>query len=99
MCNLYLKIKSYYKIIVIKNIFIYRQFYQIPTSDIDALPSVKSLTKTKYEPGKQAARRVAMLNKLFMKYVTDIMSTGTLSMNIVGKGIEISKVHIFLCCF
>ncbi|XP_072942599.1 putative ribosome-binding factor A, mitochondrial [Epargyreus clarus] len=71
-----------------------KQWYQAPTQEIDAMPSVKSLTKTKYEPGKQGARRVAMLNKLFMKYITDIMSTGTVSMNIIGRGIEISKVRI-----
>ncbi|XP_052743668.1 putative ribosome-binding factor A, mitochondrial isoform X2 [Bicyclus anynana] len=58
------------------------------------MPSVKSLTKIKYEPGKRGVRRVAMLNKLFMKNITDIMSTGTVSMEVVGRGIEISKVKV-----
>lgn len=57
------------------------------------LPSVKSLTKTQKESGKRAIRRTAMLNKVFMKQITDIMSTGTVSMDIVGRGIEISKVR------
>lgn len=56
------------------------------------MPSVKSLTKIKYEPGKRGVRRKAMLNKLFMKNITDLMSTGTMSMHVVGRGIEISKV-------
>lgn len=58
------------------------------------MPSVKSLTKTQHEPGKRSVRRAAMLNKMFMKQITDLMSTGTVSMNIVGRGIEISKVLI-----
>lgn len=56
------------------------------------MPSVKSLTKTQKEPGKRSIRRAAMLNKMFMKQITDLMSTGTVSMNILGRGIEISKV-------
>lgn len=44
------------------------------------------------EPGKQGMQRLAMLNKLFMKNITDLMSTGTVAMGIVGRGIEISKV-------
>lgn len=58
------------------------------------MPSVKSLTKVKHEPGKRGERRIAMLNKMFMKNITDLMSTGTLAMNVVGYGIEISKVSI-----
>lgn len=61
------------------------------------MPTVKSLTKVNREPGKQGARRLAMLNKLFMKNITDLMSTGTMAMDIVGRGIEISKVSS--CCF
>lgn len=58
----------------------------------DVMPSVKSLTKTKNEPGKRASRRSSMLNKMFMKNITDLMSTGTVSMDVVGRGIEVSKV-------
>lgn len=57
------------------------------------MPSIKSLTKIKYEPGKRGVRRVAVLNKLFMKSITDLMSTGTVSMKIIGRGLEISKVY------
>ncbi|CAG5048877.1 unnamed protein product [Parnassius apollo] len=71
-----------------------KQWYPSQTLDTIPMPSVKSLTKIKYEPGKRGVRRVAVLNKIFMKYITDIMSTGTVAMNIVGKGIEISKVRV-----
>ncbi|RVE54534.1 hypothetical protein evm_000655 [Chilo suppressalis] len=71
-----------------------KRWYPTQQFESDSLPTVKSLAKTKYEPGKRANRRVAMLNKLFMKQVTDLMSTGTVSIDIVGRGIEISKVQI-----
>ncbi|XP_059054922.1 uncharacterized protein LOC131848966 [Achroia grisella] len=72
-----------------------KKHYYLPyTMENSFMPSVKSLTKIQREPGKQGVRRVAMLNKLFMKQITDIMSTGTVSMDIVGRGIEISKVQV-----
>ncbi|CAH2208178.1 jg12054, partial [Pararge aegeria aegeria] len=71
-----------------------KQWYPVTPVEAYSMPSVKSLTKIKYEPGKRGIRRVAMLNKLFMKNITDIMSTGTVSMQVVGKGIEISKVKV-----
>ncbi|XP_053599151.1 uncharacterized protein LOC103573065 isoform X2 [Microplitis demolitor] len=39
-------------------------------------------------------RRVTVLNKLFMKYVTDIMTTGEVSADVAGLGIEISRVKL-----
>ncbi|XP_048483754.1 putative ribosome-binding factor A, mitochondrial [Plutella xylostella] len=63
-------------------------------TDMNTLPSVKSLTKVKHEPSKQGNRRIAVLNKLFMKHITDLMSSGSSSVDIVGRGIEISKVKI-----
>ncbi|VVC93310.1 unnamed protein product [Leptidea sinapis] len=71
-----------------------RRWLPSESMGISALPTVKSLTKVKYEPDNRGVRRLAMLNKLFMKYITDIMSTGTISINIVGHGIEISKVRV-----
>ncbi|XP_013137574.1 PREDICTED: putative ribosome-binding factor A, mitochondrial [Papilio polytes] len=71
-----------------------KQWYPSDTVDSNPMPSIKSLTKTYNEPGKRGIRRVAVLNKVFMKYITDIMSTGTVAINIVGKGIEISKVRV-----
>ncbi|XP_074096848.1 uncharacterized protein LOC141526025 [Cotesia typhae] len=39
-------------------------------------------------------RRVKVLNKLFMKYITDIMTTGEVAADVVGLGIEITQVKI-----
>ncbi|ERL92454.1 putative ribosome-binding factor A, mitochondrial [Dendroctonus ponderosae] len=39
-------------------------------------------------------RRNNMLNKLFMRYITDIMATGEYSSEILGFGIEINKVKV-----
>lgn len=62
-------------------------------TEVNTLPSVKSLTKVVHQPRNQGGRRIAVLNKLFMKNITDIMSTGSSSIDIVGRGIEISKVR------
>ncbi|CAK1550680.1 unnamed protein product [Leptosia nina] len=71
-----------------------RHWHPTQSAEVNALPSVKSLIKTEREPDNRGVRRIAILNKLFMKYITDIMSTGTVSINILGRGIEISKVKI-----
>ncbi|XP_026320738.1 putative ribosome-binding factor A, mitochondrial, partial [Hyposmocoma kahamanoa] len=71
-----------------------KQWYPVQMYDAKPMPTVKSLTKVDCEPGKQGVQRLAMLNKLFMKNITDLMSTGTVAMDIVGRGIEISKVKI-----
>lgn len=71
---------------------IYRNWFP-GQKDLELLPSVKSLGKTQNEPGKRAIKRSAMLNKLFMKHISDMMSTGTVAMDVVGKGIEISRVN------
>ncbi|XP_014277389.1 putative ribosome-binding factor A, mitochondrial [Halyomorpha halys] len=39
-------------------------------------------------------RRVAVLNKLFMKYITDILSTGNIDPLLIEWGFEISKVAV-----
>lgn len=44
--------------------------------------------------GKNAPRRVHVLNKLFMKHITDLMSTGEVSVVTLGKGLEISHVKV-----
>jgi hypothetical protein len=38
------------------------------------------------------ARRVSVLNKLFMKHITDLLSTGEYSSEFSGYGIEINRV-------
>jgi Tfp pilus assembly protein PilW len=44
--------------------------------------------------GKQSNRRVTVLNKLFMKNVTDLMATDTFAASLYGYGLQVSK-----CCF
>lgn len=39
-------------------------------------------------------RRVTILNKVFMKYITDLMATGEVASKLIGKGIEISHVNV-----
>lgn len=43
---------------------------------------------------KHTNRRITVLNKLFMKNITDLMATGTMAEEIVGRGIEISRVKV-----
>lgn len=71
-----------------------RQWHPTQQFFENTLPTVKSLTAQKHEPGKRGMRRTAMLNKMFMKYITDLISTGTSALDVVGRGIEISRVNV-----
>lgn len=44
--------------------------------------------------GKESNRRVAVLNKLFMKNITDLMATGSFASDLYGYGIQISRVRV-----
>lgn len=44
--------------------------------------------------GKNAPRRVHVLNKLFMKHITDLLATGESSDMIVGRGLQVSHVKV-----
>lgn len=44
--------------------------------------------------GKEANRRITVLNKLFMKNVTDLMATGVFAEVLFGYGIQISTVKV-----
>ncbi|XP_065363652.1 uncharacterized protein LOC135956950 [Calliphora vicina] len=50
--------------------------------------------KTPNGGGKNATRRMTVLNKLFMTHVTDLMATGEISETILGKGLQVSRVKI-----
>ncbi|XP_069675681.1 putative ribosome-binding factor A, mitochondrial isoform X2 [Periplaneta americana] len=39
-------------------------------------------------------KRTAILNKLFMRHITDMMATGEVASDIVGRGIQISRVQV-----
>lgn len=47
---------------------------------------------TKNNAGRQTNKRVAILNKLLMKNLTDLMATGENSEKLIGYGLEISRV-------
>lgn len=54
-------------------------------------PTVMGSTKS---PNKTSPRRAAVLNKLFMKNVTDLLATNKWGEEISGLGIEISRVQV-----
>ncbi|XP_001603020.2 putative ribosome-binding factor A, mitochondrial isoform X2 [Nasonia vitripennis] len=39
-------------------------------------------------------RRVTVLNKVFMKYITDLMASGEVAAQLIGRGIEVSHVSV-----
>lgn len=58
------------------------------------LPTAANLAKGAFEGKKSVnAKRIAVLNKLFMKNITDLMATGEYSNEFIGKGLEISRVQ------
>nr|CAD7196122.1 unnamed protein product [Timema douglasi] len=58
----------------------------------EAQPWAISSPKTAFKPGGHNTRRIAVLNKVFMRHITDIMATGEDSKEIAGRGIEVSRV-------
>ncbi|KAF2895204.1 hypothetical protein ILUMI_10976, partial [Ignelater luminosus] len=66
------------------------KFYEAPT-----LLAPKSFSKGAFE-GKRSvnSKRATVLNKLFMRYITDLMSSGECSSAFIGHGIEIDHVQI-----
>ncbi|XP_025196425.1 putative ribosome-binding factor A, mitochondrial isoform X1 [Melanaphis sacchari] len=64
--------------------------------NVGANPTFEELMKqtTKNNAGRQTSKRIAVLNKLLMKNITDLMATGENSDKLIGYGLEISKVSI-----
>ncbi|XP_017495093.1 PREDICTED: uncharacterized protein LOC108383226 [Rhagoletis zephyria] len=44
--------------------------------------------------GKTTTRRMVVLNKLFMKHITDLLATGEASEAILGRGLQVTRVKI-----
>lgn len=44
--------------------------------------------------GKNTTRRMAVLNKLFMTHITDLLATGEASESILGRGLQVTRVKI-----
>lgn len=61
--------------------------------DGDVVVKVSSIAST-HNQNKNAPRRVLVLNKLFMKNVTDLLASSKLGEEIAGLGIEFSRVQV-----
>lgn len=72
-----------------------RRWFQ-DTEEVPKMQSASSLSNAKRQ-GKNAPRRIHVLNKLFMQHITDLMSTGEVSETILGRGLEISHVKVTPC--
>nr|CAI5831435.1 unnamed protein product [Callosobruchus analis] len=59
-----------------------------------AIPSPEIFSKGSSDGKCGDSRRVTILNKLFMRHITDQMATGQYASEIVGYGIEINKVKV-----
>ncbi|KAJ9576034.1 hypothetical protein L9F63_007134 [Diploptera punctata] len=60
----------------------------------DAVPVSHFPKATIGSTGGRNQRRVAVLNNVFMRYISEIMASGELSNIIVGRGIQISRVKV-----
>uniref|UniRef100_A0A182WRI7 Ribosome-binding factor A n=1 Tax=Anopheles quadriannulatus TaxID=34691 RepID=A0A182WRI7_ANOQN len=70
-----------------------KRYYDETNDQGPKLLPTKSLASTKRQ-GKESNRRVAVLNKLFMKNITDLMATGSFASDLYGYGIQISRVRV-----
>jgi len=59
------------------------------SEDGSNIPPVPRTSASKHG---QNFRRIAVLNKLFMRHITDMMASGEVANEILGRGIEISRV-------
>lgn len=67
--------------------------FQINIAPSTVLPTPTTISRNTKAQG-SSKRRMVVLNKLFMKYITEIMAMGSLGSDILGRGIEISRVSI-----
>lgn len=61
---------------------------------LPTLTSATSFVQPSNGGGKQSLRRINVLNKLFMKNITDLMATGSVSEDLLGRQLEISQVKV-----
>lgn len=57
--------------------------------NLPKMESVQKLSSAKGQ-GKECLRRITVLNKLFMKYITDLMATDLFAKEIAGYGLQVS---------
>jgi ribosome-binding factor A len=73
-----------------------KKFYGATESSERKMPILASPSSLSNQAGasKSTIRRVHVLNKLFMRNITDLMATSEFSGEIQGKGLQISRVKI-----
>ncbi|XP_052891967.1 putative ribosome-binding factor A, mitochondrial [Anopheles moucheti] len=70
-----------------------KRYYEETNDQGPKLMPAKSLASSNRQ-GKESNRRIAVLNKLFMKNITDLMATGSFASDLYGYGIQISRVRV-----
>lgn len=62
------------------------------------MPKMENPTKlsSTFKQSKEANRRVTVLNKLFMKNVTDLMATGMFAEKLYGYGLQVKLTPLML---
>lgn len=63
------------------------------TDELPKSVSASKLSSAKGQ-GKESNRRISVLNKLFMKNITDLMATETFANDVLGYGIQVSQVKV-----
>lgn len=63
------------------------------SQDLPKMENVSKLSSVKGQ-GKESNRRVTVLNKLFMKNITDLMATDNFAEEISGFGLQVTQVRV-----
>lgn len=59
-----------------------------------AIPKPEALHPVKKVPSKLSTRRVSVLNKMFMRHVTELIANGPIGYELSGLGLEITQVKV-----
>lgn len=79
---------------VITRYFLCILFRKHHYNEAPILPSAESFSKGAFEGKKsQSSKRVTVLNKLFMRHITDLMATGENAEKFANFGIEVNRVY------
>jgi len=73
-------------------IYYYSAFYRTPWYKSEDESNIPPVPRTSASKHGQNFRRIAVLNKLFMRHITDMMASGEVANEILGRGMEISRV-------
>jgi hypothetical protein len=67
-------------------------FYRTPWYKSEDESNIPRVPRTSASKHGQNFRRIAVLDKLFMRHITDMMASGEVANEVLGRGIEISRV-------